>query len=358
MTFKSALAALGFVALTATGATAQETALAAGTQNAVDPTVASPFAFAESHKKAEAAEAARVAAAAGGGKVIGGTISANGAWPWQVGLMIAGQPVSPDAHFCGGSMVLDTWVLTAAHCVHMEGNDGVYRDLPPQAINILVGTNTIAPGQGDLVPVQAIFRHPSYVGTEFDNDIALIKLARAPQAQYQTIKVPDAEFGDYLDQPGVTTVVTGWGLVNGGGHPSDLHEAQIQMLDRDQCNGAMIEARAEAAVKPFIAAAQTFGLGQNDAEEVWNVLVSRAPLPMTSNMLCSGTYEGGKTSCQGDSGGPLVVPLDDGSYIQAGVVSWGLAGGPNKTCVETALFSAYTRVSNYIGWMNQVVNQN
>ena len=64
-------------------------------------------------------------------------------------------------------------------------------------------------------------------------------------------------------------------------------------------------------------------------------------------MLCSGTFEGGRTACSGDSGGPLVVPLEDGTYIQAGVVSWGLSAADGKGCEETALFSAYTRVSNF-----------
>ena len=79
---------------------------------------------------------------------------------------------------------------------------------------------------------------------------------------------------------------------------------------------------------------------------------------MSENMLCSGTFEGGKTSCNGDSGGPLVVPLNDGGYIQAGVVSWGMSSAQTGACAEDALFSAYTRISNYIDWLNQTVNAN
>ena len=62
-------------------------------------------------------------------------------------------------------------------------------------------------------------------------------------------EVPDAEFGDQLDQPGVVTMVTGWGLVEGGGHPEALHETEIQMMDRDLCNQSLLAARAEAAAE-------------------------------------------------------------------------------------------------------------
>lgn len=316
---------------------------------------AAPFSYAQSGKKAEDMKAA--AAEAGGGKVIGGIEAADGAWPWQVALMVNGAPVSPDAQFCGGSMVLDRWVLTAAHCVHMKDDQGWF-DLAPQQINIFVGSNVIAAGQGDVVPVEKIIKHPNYVGTEFDHDIALIKLARAPNARYATIKVPDQQFGDMLDQPGVTTIVTGWGLQNGGTRPEALRQAEIQMLDRDLCNQSMLEARAEEAVKGFGYAVGAFGIKEDDAYALWDQLVAKAPIPMSGNMLCSGTYEGGKTSCSGDSGGPLVVPLTDGSYIQAGIVSWGLAGNNGQGCDEQALFSAYTRISNFLPWLEQTIGQN
>ena len=317
----------------------------------------SPFLYAKSGEKAQ--HRAEVEAdTTAGAKVIGGEMAAEGAWPWQVGLMFAGAPVGPDSHFCGGSMLLDTWVLTAAHCIHYQDEAGNWRDNAASDIAVLVGTNTLAPGQGDLIPVQAIFRNPGYVGTAFDNDIALLKLARPPQARYATITVPDAEFGDMLDQQGVTTLVTGWGLTETGEHPEAMRQIQIQMMDRDLCNAALMQSRAEEAVKGFEMAAFTMGLDLDNAQAVWDDLIARAPEPMTRNMLCSGTFEGGKTACSGDSGGPLVVPLEDGTFVQAGIVAWGLSGAGGMGCAQTAHFSAYTRISNYLPWLEQTISAN
>ena len=320
------------------------------------PTVAmsSPFLYAKSGAKAERS----MAATDSGSKVIGGEVAAEGAWPWQVALLVGGAPVSTDAQFCGGSMVMDTWVLTAAHCVHMPMEDGSFADLKPEEVSILVGTNTLTPGSGDLIPVQGIFRHPSYTGTQFDFDIALIKLSRAPQVPFQTVEVPDAEYGDLLNQQGVTTIVTGWGLQEGAAPSPELRQAQIQVLDRALCNTSMMEARAQDAADGFGYAVQTLGVAETDAYAIWDELMAKAPMPVSENMICSGTFEGGKTSCNGDSGGPLVVPVEGGGYIQAGIVSWGLSATTGRGCEETALFSAYTNISKFVPWLNETIEAN
>lgn len=313
-----------------------------------------PFQFASSGDKARRDAAAEAEA---GGKVIGGELAGPGEWPWQVALIVGGEPVSTDSQFCGGSLVLDEWVLTAAHCVHMMDDEGGEFDLDPAQISIVAGTNTLD-GSGDTIPVRAIYRHPSYVAAELDYDIALIRLSRKPNVPYKTVEVPDAEFGDILGQPGVTTIVTGWGLQNGGRPTAELREVQIQMLDREMCNTAMMEARAEEAAAGFSYAAQVLSIREDDAYAIWDQMVARAPKPISENMICSGTFEGGKTSCNGDSGGPLVVPLEDGSYIQAGIVSWGLSATSGQGCEEKAMFSAYTNISRFVPWLNEVIGSN
>lgn len=325
---------------------------------APDPSLSSPFAFAQGDGKAGHRAAAEASARDSGARVIGGEPAAPGAWPWQVALMIAGRDRSPDSQFCGGTMVLDTWVLTAAHCVKQKDQDGRTFDVPATALDVLVGTDTLSGTDGDRVPVAAIFPHPDYDPDQFDNDIALIRLARRPDADYRTIKVPDAEFGDRIDQEGVPTYVTGWGLIEGAEAPDRMRQALIQILDRDVCNGALMEARARSAAQGFAHAVQVLSMDADTAQTLWEDFLARAPRPMTGNMLCSGTYAGGRTSCQGDSGGPLVVPLESGGYVQAGIVSWGLSAGPGKTCAEDAMFSAYTRVSNYLPWLERTIEAN
>lgn len=79
---------------------------------------------------------------------------------------------------------------------------------------------------------------------------------------------------------------------------------------------------------------------------------TKANVPdLTNNMFCAGFPEGGKDSCQGDSGGPFTLS-DDGPFWAAGIVSWGV------DCGQQGTYGVYTRVANYLGWINNTMQEN
>lgn len=347
------------LALWTPGAQAQTTGADLPQIEALDALIpaGSPFGFALSGQKSEMLAAA-AAADPSASRVVGGRVSAPGAWPWQVGLVLAGRPVGPETHFCGGSMVLDEWVLTAAHCLVVPDASGNHFVLGPQQFQIVVGTNDLRPGAGDVIGVRSIHLYPAYDPDGFDNDMALVRLERAPRVPYQLVTVPTDEFADILDEPGIPTIVTGWGLTEWGTKPAELHEVQIQMMPRELCNADMLEMPITLAANGFLLAVDALGIDDDDAQMLWEALLDRTPQPLSANMICSGAFEGGKTSCNGDSGGPLVVPLADGSFTQVGVVAFGMADAESRSCDATARFSVYMRTANYLPWMNAVLAAN
>ena len=54
-------------------------------------------------------------------KVVGGSLAADGAYPWQVSLQVGWIADPVRAHFCGGSIFNDRWIVTAAHCMDKLG---------------------------------------------------------------------------------------------------------------------------------------------------------------------------------------------------------------------------------------------
>jgi secreted trypsin-like serine protease len=282
-------------------------------------------------------------------RVLNGRIAEDGAWPWQVALMREGSKPGYVSQFCGGSLIQDTWVLTAAHCVIDSRDDGNFL-ADKDKIVVMVGSNTIS-SEGDFVPVEKIVAHPGYNPNGFDTDIALIKLTRKPTKPFKTITIPTADYADILEQPGVTTIVTGWGRTETGEASPRLLEGKIQMLSRDVCNAALMKPRLSLAAEDFVKAVNVLGVSGDSANKLWQQLISEAALPFTNNMICSGTPEGPRGACDGDSGGPLVVPVDGGNFIQAGIVSWGMFQSDGQGCDRQAKFSAYTRAGNFADWV-------
>lgn len=240
-------------------------------------------------------------------EIVGGTEAAAGAWPWQVGLVQASIANNFNAQFCGGTLIDELFVVTAAHCI-TETNGSV---TPRGDIRVLTGTQSLATG-GVRRVVDRIVRHPNYNDDTTDFDIAVIKL-RTPAPGKKARLITAAQEAS-LAAIGDRAIVTGWGSLNGGGSfPTDLQQVNVPIVSRTNCNDAN---------------------SYNGA--------------ITARMFCAG--QTGKDSCQGDSGGPLVVQDSLNRYqVLAGVVSWGIG------CALANKYGVYSRVAVLRGWVVQTM---
>lgn len=248
------------------------------------------------------------------GPIINGTVADAGEYPWQVALVGGSTSDLFNGQFCGGSLIHAQWVLTAAHCVVQGGVT-----VAASSLDVVAGINNLSSDvsyqRRDVIQV---IPHPSYNPSTQDNDIALLQLASAVtlggSGNGKTAAIPlvPSNIGALT---GVTSTVTGWGNTSTVSNVflPELREVEVPIYDNSVCNDA-----------------------------------SHYNGSITANMICAGFDAGGKDSCQGDSGGPLVV-LNSGQFVLAGVVSWGIG------CAQPMLPGVYTRVSQYVTWVNSYV---
>ena len=176
-------------------------------------------------------------------------------------------------HFCGGSLVREDWVVTAAHCV--QGTS-------PNSIEVVIGLHNVNGTTGQQTRnVSEIIIHPQYSGNSLNNDYALLRLS-SPITDFEPIQLCTDTAHD--EEPVMSTTM-GWGATSSGGSSSNIL-LEVDVPIDDSCG-------------------------------------SYSNSDITNNMICAGDSNGGEDSCQGDSGGPLIMTNDDGEYELIGIVSWG-----------------------------------
>jgi secreted trypsin-like serine protease len=235
-------------------------------------------------------------------KIVNGKPAPEGAYPSQVSLEVSWIADPVMAHFCGGSVYNENWIVTAAHCVIDTG---------PQNVVAVVGTNKLLPG---VVRhnIKRIVVKGDYDGTSHNNDIALLELYKPLTFDKNTkpISLLNVQNEKTVLRPDQPLIVIGWGATQEGGEVvRDLNFVEVPLVDREICNAP---------------------LSYNGQ--------------ITDNMLCAGPLTGGKDSCQGDSGGPLLLG-GNGTPELAGVVSWG------EGCAKPRKVGVYTRVAKYSDWV-------
>ncbi|XP_055342010.1 chymotrypsinogen B-like [Paramacrobiotus metropolitanus] len=237
-------------------------------------------------------------------RVKGGSDAIAGSWPWQIRLGVR-YPNGQVSWICGGSILTEKYVVTAAHCL-LDGVNGQY---------------VVRAGDHDQSRVEAsqvdhtvlrVGRHPQYGGERtFVNDIAILRLATnlTFKAQVSPVCIPST-CQDVAQ--GTNCMVTGWGGSGPIGNMNKplLQQGRVQIIGREQC-----------------------------ARRYWGGMVTGAV------QVCAGTPTLTTDACKGDSGGPLVCQ-DPASrkWVLHGIVSFGAGCTSNKPAV-------YTRVSGLLDWI-------
>ncbi|XP_078048818.1 chymotrypsin-1-like [Augochlora pura] len=221
------------------------------------------------------------------GQIVGGRDAPVGKYPYQVSLQQNGR------HFCGGSILNDRYVLTAAHCV-----EGI-TNLKPYTVH--AGTNLLS-ARGSVYGMEKITIHPSFSSTMIVNDIAVIRVS-SPIAFNNLVQPIELEAAEMAT--GAAVVLTGWGTTKVGGPvPDKLQEIDLKVYSQLQCKLTH-----------------------------WN---------LKDTHICTFT-KSGEGACHGDSGGPLVFHKH-----QVGIVSFGRPCGIGYPDV-------FTRVSSFVPWIEQQI---
>ncbi|XP_034165645.2 serine protease 27 [Pangasianodon hypophthalmus] len=246
-----------------------------------------------------------------GTRIVGGSEARDGAWPWQVDIQMG-----TSGHVCGGSIISSDWVLSAAHCFPNPSDVSSYHLYMGRYQ--LDGTNQFETSR----EVKRVVVAHGYSTPQEGRDVALVELSSplAWTSHIQPVCLPNADFQFYA---GTMCYVTGWGDTQEGVSLSGvgtLREVGVPIIDQDSCNS----------------------MYQMDSYNLDKVSI-------LSDMICAGYQEGGKDSCQGDSGGPLVCSVGNGTWIQAGVVSFGLG------CAQKNRPGVYARVSSFAGLIRSTV---
>merc|ERR1712152_72939 len=251
-----------------------------------------------------------------------------GEWPHMCAVLHAkpveqepgytGEPETTNLYQCGGSLIAPGVVLTAAHCVDK------FRQNPTE-LKIRCGEwdtqHQTEPYPHQDRDVQNLAIHPEFDGRNLHNDFAVLFTSEdfLLDQHIDTACLPAAD--ESFD--GTSCFATGWGKDQfgaAGEYQVVLKEIDLPVVSNGVCQDKLRSTR----------------LGQK--------------FKLHDSFLCAGGIAG-KDTCKGDGGSPLVCPskYDPNTFVQAGIVAWGIG------CGESGTPGVYADVSKATCWIDQAI---
>ncbi|XP_049785283.1 chymotrypsin-1-like [Schistocerca cancellata] len=225
-------------------------------------------------------------------RIVNGTEVMGGQYPFMISLRVNGS------HNCGGTVLNEEWVLTAAHCVYRKNLTW---------LSVFAGSIRLYDDSVPLIPISEAILHEGYNQKLLVNDIAVLKLSE-PLSLGQRIQPTTLPMEFQMTSVGTSATLIGWGKSRTGGKDAKVLEAvNITVWSNSKCS----EAYSDFAK------------------------------PILSSNICAG--DRWKGQCNGDSGGPLIA----NSY-QVGIVSWS-----RKPCTIKGSPGVFTRVADYVDWIKE-----
>lgn len=257
--------------------------------------------------------------------VVGGVDSKALELPWQVYIEI---DKNGSRYACGGTLITDTWVVTAAHCLSDNDSRVLFTAVDSSQVTVYSGgIDRSNSGNQSANTLANLIVHPDYSQVTNTNDIALLQLSAPAASPAQAIKLMDNTLQGYAnDEFDAATannlLVSGWGRTSTDGSQSTdiLQKSAVTGISDDRC------------------------------------AISWRWVGREANYICANAINRG--SCNGDSGGPLIwqdksaTSDRDLGYRLAGVVSFGHA----DQCAKNDTPDVYTEVSTYRQWLVDTID--
>jgi len=269
-----------------------------------------------------------------GTQVVGGEPVPNGKYPFMTSIQADTSDRPPyKEHFCGGTLIDEDSVLTAAHCAVFIGKKTNESTLDYRDVRLDVGVTVLNSDQGQRRRIERLSDvrvHPDYNGGRNNKfDVAVINLNNPVHHIEPIARAEPGPLGDALETPGDDAIVAGWGDMTkqpSGGEPSKfprrMQEADPPLVSDADCKAAY-DQTGDPSLRVYPALMVCAGQGPPTPED----------------------------TCQGDSGGPMFVD-DAGVNRQIGITSYGVGcaarsypGGYTEVNADS-IYSCITRAAN------------